>query len=803
VTSTTNPPSVPSPADAGLGTTEHASLRSPIGSGGEDRGGPPGVYPEPDALTRPPRRRFLWRAVLGCLIVLLASAGAAAVAVVEQVHTIVQDISVDKPLKVSSRALTQSSFGRPETLLLIGDDTRSVFKYYNAFVPNLANEMLLVRIDPSKPFISMMSLPRELWVNVTEPDGLTYTNRLNSAYTYGTTTLLQTIKQVTGLSVNHVIATTFTQFENAINRLGCVYDTIDERYYNLNDGAPGTDYQSVNLQPGYQCLDGSEAEQFVSYRHTDTSQVRDARDQSLLLAVKQQYGHQLSGDLGEFEKVFGETVQTDPGLRSPSEILNLANLLISAEGLRVRQVSFPTLPCTDTCPPADLTATPQQIQDSVHNFLFGGDTTPTGQVAAISHKIGGRGGLSHLPLTPTLASNLAAEQAAAAKLQFTAEFPKVQDLAGSAIPVAAQCTQVVQACIRKYVIHAPDGEAYPIYVEVFSNGDLGQFYDVQATTWTRAPLFADPNQTIRVGRRTYDLFYDGSHLETIAWREYGAVYWVHNTLTDAVGNGELLAIAEQTAPVGAVRSAPTHVILKAFSVPTHQPPTVATPLVESVGRVGGLITLVLLPLGLLAVFRNWRRLRALRDRVTAAAARAAALEAQLAAAAASYRPMVAQSAAGYGTGQPADARFAGAPPVSFERHRSRRRWIAVAVGLALVLVAAAGYLALDSSTLGQKRQPRSQPIPTAPVAVLNAGETPDAAHHLALELTRHHVHVVGIANLSPAPPVSYEVLYTPGDAGQAQLLAGILKAHHPLVAPIDATTSHAIGSAPRLVVLIP
>jgi len=326
---------------------------------------------------------------------------------------------------------------------------------------------------------------------------------------------------------------------------------------------------------------------------------------------------------------------------------------------------------------------------------------------------------------------------------------------------------------------------------------------VQATTWTRAPLFADPNQTIRVGRRTYDLFYDGSHLETIAWREYGAVYWVHNTLTDAVGNGELLAIAEQTAPVGAVRSAPTHVILKAFSVPTHQPPTVATPLVESVGRVGGLITLVLLPLGLLAVFRNWRRLRALRDRVTAAAARAAALEAQLAAAAASYRPMVAQSAAGYGTGQPADARFAGAPPVSFERHRSRRRWIAVAVGLALVLVAAAGYLALDSSTLGQKRQPRSQPIPTAPVAVLNAGETPDAAHHLALELTRHHVHVVGIANLSPAPPVSYEVLYTPGDAGQAQLLAGILKAHHPLVAPIDATTSHAIGSAPRLVVLIP
>ena len=51
----------------------------------------------------------------------------------------------------------------------------------------------------------------------------------------------------------------------------------------------------------------------------------------------------------------------------------------------------------------------------------------------------------------------------------------------------------------------PAGKAYPIYVEVFSNGQLGQFYDVQGTTWTDAPLFANPNQTIRVGNRTYDL----------------------------------------------------------------------------------------------------------------------------------------------------------------------------------------------------------------------------------------------------------------------------------------------------------
>ena len=254
-----------------MATVFHARRRPPIGPGGDDRSGPSGDYPPIDALTPPPRRRYIWRTLLGCLIVLLAGAGASAVAVLEQVHTFVQDISVNKPLKVDSKVLAHSSFGRPETMLMVGDDTRSVFKDYNAYVPNLANEMLLVRIDPSKPWISMMSIPRELWVNITEPDGATYTNRLNSAYTYGTTTLLKTIKQVTGLSVNHVVATTFTQFERAINKLGCVYDTIDERYYHNNaDG--GDQYQNVDLQPGYQCLNGSEAEQFVSYRHTDTSQ---------------------------------------------------------------------------------------------------------------------------------------------------------------------------------------------------------------------------------------------------------------------------------------------------------------------------------------------------------------------------------------------------------------------------------------------------------------------------------------------------------------------------------------------------
>src|SRR5579875_2378926 len=163
--------------------------------------------PDPDF----PRGALLWRLIVGCLVFVL-----------EQVHTVVQDLHANKPLRVDRTVLAPDYYGGPETLLLVGDDWRPQTKYYRQAVPHLANEMLLVRIDPSKPWISMMSIPRELWVPIQTPRGTIGPTRLNAAYTFGTTYLLDTITQLTGLRVNHVIAATFGRFERAVDELGCV-----------------------------------------------------------------------------------------------------------------------------------------------------------------------------------------------------------------------------------------------------------------------------------------------------------------------------------------------------------------------------------------------------------------------------------------------------------------------------------------------------------------------------------------------------------------------------------------------------
>jgi polyisoprenyl-teichoic acid--peptidoglycan teichoic acid transferase len=576
------------------------------------------------------RRPSVWRIGLGCAIVVLFSAATTVVFIKGEIKTLAHDLSFNGAVKVSRGSLAPVGFGDPQTLLLVGNDQRK-HTTTSPVLPH-SNEMLLVRIDPSKPWISMMSIPRELQVLIQTPGG-PVTTRLNAALTYGGTSLLvSTIRQLTGLPINHVVMIDFNHFKSAVDAIGCVYSTVDRRYYHVNVPGDPQQYQEINLQPGYQRMCGTQALQFVSYRHGDTSLVRDARDQDFLLDVKKQYGPSLTdiGSIHKFESVFGHTVQVDRGLQSASGVENLLGTLISSESLRVRQVQFQvTLQPTGANPCSCDTATPQQIAASVHSFLHGADAIPKGSTAAAARAVHHHSVAAKLPLVPITGAGLDPVRAAAASLPFALEYPRVQDAGGSFESVTH----------RNYLIHTPDGSAYPAYVAVFSAGQLGQYYDVQGTTWTGAPMFANPDQTVTVGSRTYSLYYSGAHVMLVAWFEHGAVYWVHNSLTDSVLNGELLAIAEQTAPVGTPghsgspvggTSAPGHARLRDVVVPTRiGAAATKTTLAETIGSIGGLLTLIAVPLLCFALLRRRRELSALRSELHTTLTRESQLRSRL------------------------------------------------------------------------------------------------------------------------------------------------------------------------------
>jgi polyisoprenyl-teichoic acid--peptidoglycan teichoic acid transferase len=549
----------------------------------------------------PQRGGIAKRMLLGVVSIIVLSAAVSAVYLSHEINNVVQAIRVNPSLPVHRGQLAPTGSGGPQTLLLVGDDQRPLTKYYHYKVLQHSNEMLLVRFDPSKPYISMMSIPRDLQVTIYPPNGFPVTTRFNYAYTAGgIPTLLSTIKQQLGLTVNHVVVITFPRFKRAVDEMGCVYSTIDHRYYHSNVGS-FEQYQEINLQPGYQRLCGPRALQFVSYRHGDTALIRDARNQSFLLDVKDQFGPSLFANRSKFEQIFGRAVQTDPGLHTASGILNLLDTLASSAGRPVRQVTFQA-----NLLPTTVTATPAQISASVNEFLHGRQPSPKQHTAAVAQAVHRRYHPAiHLSIVPTPPSELAQARAAARSFSFPLEYPRVRDQSGSTLPVT----------LRDYYLRGSDGVVHRAYVAPIPDGWIDQYYDVQGMNWTTAPLFDGPHQTVPVGGRKYQVYYDGQSVKMVAWFEHGAAYWVRNTLIKSVGNKEMLAIAEETQPFGVAAAAPgrRHAGLGTFALPPRLLPGVKrTDLVQTLGGVAGLIAALGIAALAWPLIRRRRELKALR-----------------------------------------------------------------------------------------------------------------------------------------------------------------------------------------------
>ena len=125
----------------------------------------------------------------------------------------------------------------------------------------------------------------------------------------------------------------------------------------------------------------------------------------------------------------------------------------------------------------------------------------------MARSVHGHRTIRRLPLVPVAASTLHKARRTATHVPFPLEFPRVQAKGGSGIPVD----------LRSYLMTAPGGANYPVYVGVFSAGQLGQFYDVQGSPWTTQPQLDNPDQAVTVGGRTYYLYYSGQHLRIVAW----------------------------------------------------------------------------------------------------------------------------------------------------------------------------------------------------------------------------------------------------------------------------------------------
>jgi LCP family protein required for cell wall assembly len=160
-----------------------------------------------------------------------------------------------------------------------------------------SDSMMLLRADPATHTISMLSLPRDMLVDVRCPGKDYGLYKINAAYSFcGAAGSLLTVKALTGLPINYLITVNFRGFKKIVNTLGGVWIDVDRRYYNNQAGPYG--YAKINLQPGYQRLTGGAALDFVRFRHTDSDLFRVARQQLFVQAMKAQFKSAFSFSLG-------------------------------------------------------------------------------------------------------------------------------------------------------------------------------------------------------------------------------------------------------------------------------------------------------------------------------------------------------------------------------------------------------------------------------------------------------------------------------------------------------------------------
>ena len=259
------------------------------------------------------------------------------------------DQQVDRPIP-----------NKPMNILLIGSDKSTV-----PGDPGRSDTQLLVRLDPQTKSISMLSLPRDLQVDIPGV-GLA---KMNEAYSYGGPALvIETFRQLTGLPINGWIEVNFAGFWHVVNLLGGVYLPIDHKYF-----VPASaDYKSINLDAGYQLVRGKQALNFVRFRHDQQGDFTRMQRQQLFLKEVQRQSGRWSGDLSKVLKLIkGITAETKSNFRSLKKIQPLVDLAFQVDTSKVYQAHLEgATPMIGGI--SYVQATYGEIADVVHQF-----TNPT------------------------------------------------------------------------------------------------------------------------------------------------------------------------------------------------------------------------------------------------------------------------------------------------------------------------------------------------------------------------------------------------------------------------------------------
>jgi LCP family protein required for cell wall assembly len=240
--------------------------------------------------------------------------------------------------------------GKAQNILLVGDDHRPD----NATPEEMAelsttsdggatntDTMIVLHISADGKQATMISFPRDSYVDIPGVGK----GKLNSAFYYGTLNgggdtggaklLVQTIQDLSGLTIDHYVRVSLLGFYKVVKELGpvevCLNQAVNDRY------------SGVDLPAGKSSLDAKQALSFVRQRHglPNGDLDRNVRQQYFL---SQEARKVLSAGtllnpvkMGNILGAVGDSIQTD------TDLISLASQMRDLRPANIQSATIPTL----------------------------------------------------------------------------------------------------------------------------------------------------------------------------------------------------------------------------------------------------------------------------------------------------------------------------------------------------------------------------------------------------------------------------------------------------------------------------
>lgn len=480
-----------------------------------------------------PERFAPWKKFLtGSIILLLVATSVATLTAFAERKTITDQIA---DVAIPGVAGIPGPIGGAQTLLLIGSDERKSDRKYG--LKARSDTMMLVRLNPEEDVTTVLSIPRDLKVQI-PGHGV---GKFNESYSFGGAPLvLETIKQETGIDVNHTIIVNFKGFSQAVDKIDCVYIDVDRKYFNNNIGRyAGAQFAAIDIKAGYQKLCGQKALDYVRFRHFDSDIQRAARQQTFLRQAKQQVGiSKIITSVTSLKRIVTKNTRTDRGLANGANLQRLLKLSATSAGKPIYQVSIPNLTTPTEGGVSYVAASNASLKKAARTFLNGPETKTSAEASSDSSS--GSAKKKKKKSSGGLAPGLV----------YAKDEGKLQSVSAGfriGIPVFYPTVKLAGATYqdpRSYRLTTADGKRASAYRIVAKTNDLGEYYGVQGVNWSDPPILQNKLESRKIGGRTYDLYYEGKKLGLVAFHRDGQSYWVANTLSRKLTEKQMLGIAK-------------------------------------------------------------------------------------------------------------------------------------------------------------------------------------------------------------------------------------------------------------------